>query len=168
MRSEYTAIMEQLVERLASSAACEGTLEGCSEDEIDEIQDAQRVKRLPRMYREFLLHMGRRSGGLGTYLGFEIAYPTICEFKRHSFDLLHQSDIFVMTYIPDGDCAFYFHIDEDDPIIYWVGYDRRPEFVEFNVLETKDCGSLSNWLIDVVGDFIGDLQLPANPIDKEE
>ncbi|MEO8612962.1 MAG: hypothetical protein ABI690_34030 [Chloroflexota bacterium] len=168
MRSQYTAIMEQLVERLASSAAYEGTLEGCSEDEIDEIRETQGVKRLPRMYREFLLHMGRHTGGLEGYLGFEITYPGVCEFKRMSFDLLRQPDIFVMTHIADGDCAFYFHIDEDDPIVYWVGYDRRPEFVEFNVLETKDCGSLSNWLIDVVGDFIGDPQLPPNPIDKEE
>jgi hypothetical protein len=160
--------MEHLRKRVASSTACEGILEGCSDDEIDDIREAQGVKRLPRMYREFLLHMGRRTGGLEGYLGFEITYPGACEFKRMTFDLLRQPDIFVMAHIADGDCAFYFHIDEDDPVVYWAGYDTRPEFVEFNVLETKDCGPLSNWLIDVVGDFIGDSQQPSNPIAEKE
>ena len=165
MRSQYSSIIEHLIERLAASPVCEGPLEGCSEDEIDEIREAQNVKRLPRMYKEFLLQMGRHTGGLEGYLGFEMTYPAACTFKRLSFNLLRQPDIFVITHIADGDCAFYFHIHEDDPVVYWIGYDTRPEFVEFNVLETKDCGLLSNWLMDVVGDFIGDPQLPENPGD---
>jgi hypothetical protein len=168
MRSEYTAIIEQLVEKLTTSPARDGVVEGCSADEVDEIQEGQQVKRLPRLYREFLRHMGRHTGGLDSYLGSAITYPAVCEFKRQTFDLLRQPDIFVMTHIADGDCAFYFHIDEDDPVVYWVGYDRRPdpELIEFGVLETKPCGQLSNWLIDVVGDFIGDAQLPENPGDE--
>lgn len=152
--------METLIGKWTSSAACEGSLEACIDDDLDAIQEGQGVKRLPRMYRAFMLCMGRNTGGLEAYLRSEITYPAACEFKKRTFDLLRQSDIFVLARMADGEGVFYVHVSEDDPVVYWIGYDQGADFGEARLLETKSCGALSQWLTDIVGDAIEEYQLP--------
>jgi hypothetical protein len=165
MRSQYSALMQYLTNLWLSSEACDAPVEGCSEAEIAEIMHAQSVERLPLMYVEFLSHMGRKTGGLEWYFGSEITYPSVCEFKPMTFKVLRQSKIFVLTHDYQGDCAIYFHItDDDDPMLYWVGYDYRPDLNQFDILETKALGQLSDYLNDFIGNVIEEHQHLKNLI----
>lgn len=148
MRSKYATLMQYLTKLWSSSETCLNPLKGCSEAEIAQIMQAQGVERLPLMYVEFLSHMGRDAGGLEADL---TSYPYVMEIKPLTFDLLRQPDIFVLSHNSDGDCAIYFHVTEDDdPILYWVGYDYRPDLNRFDLLKTKELGQLSDWLIDLI------------------
>jgi hypothetical protein len=148
MRSQYAALMDEIVKRWSASEACQLPLEGCSEAEIEEIKRRQGVERLPEMYVEFLRRIGKYSGNLGWHFGSEITYPDVLEFKEDTFDVLHKPDIYVFTHDPNGDCAIYFHVGDDDPVLYWISYDdSRPQSYD---LITEDWGRLSTWLVNLV------------------
>lgn len=151
MRSQYAALMDYLTQLWSASDACSSPPEGCSEAEITEIQHARNVERLPLIYVEFLRHMGRNTGGLERNLGMNLTYPDALEFRGLTFDLTGRSDIFFFWYDTQGDCSTYFHVIEDDPILYWVTYkDYSPQNQSYS-LQTDELGRLSDWLIDLIG-----------------
>jgi hypothetical protein len=100
---------------------------GCVEEELEELKLAQKVQYLPQVYRQFMLEMGRTSGGLHRVDG-EFRYPFVKDFKPDGLppiwlpeDFELPDDIFV--FVTDKDAfALYFHTkaEEDDPIVYNV------------------------------------------------
>ncbi len=92
-------------------------------------------------------------GGLERCLGSELRYPYMLEFKSQTFQLLRDTDVLVLTHNQNGDCAFYCRVDEDDPVVYHIGYSEDPGAALYE-LATEDQGRLSSWLIDLVEDAI--------------
>jgi hypothetical protein len=164
MHSQYTVLMVNLTKHWLSSEACDGEVEGCSETEIAEIMQPQGVQRLPLMYVEFLARMGRKAGGLEWHFGSEFTYPAVLSFKPMAVELWEQTDIFIFTHDSQGDCAIYFHITEDDPIVYWVGYDGDgPDPNQFYLSETRELGRLSDWLTNLFGGVVEEHNLLKKP-----
>jgi hypothetical protein len=150
MRSQYAALMDEIVKRWTASEACRLPLKGCSGVEIEEIKRRQGVERLPEMYVEFLRRMGRETGGLGWHFGSSsITYPEVLEFKEDTFEMLRKPHFFIVTHDYDGDVAVYFHVDEDDPLLHWVKYSSASEN---KLVVLDDWRTLSTWLIHMVGD----------------
>jgi hypothetical protein len=112
-----------------------GKVEGCSEQEIEEIRLAQRVDRLPNIYRQFLAVMGREDGRL--FLGTDVCYPEILEAKGAVAGLLHingnpfpfPEDAVVFS-VHQGYHITYFQTsnNEDDPAVYsYLEGDSEPD-----------------------------------------
>ena len=57
---------ERLKQHYQSKSKFEYTYEGCSKAEIQEAMKAQKVKSLPKVYRQFLETMGKQAGYLGS------------------------------------------------------------------------------------------------------
>jgi ubiquinone/menaquinone biosynthesis C-methylase UbiE len=158
MGTPEAAFIRYLAKKWASSDACQAPLVGCSQAEIEEIKQRQGVNRLPELYVEWMLAMGRQMGGLENF-ETKLTYPSILDTKAQSFPVLHRQDIFVLTHDAQGDCAIYFHSGEDDPILYWISYDGAKTDYE---LKVEDWGRLSAWLVHRVEGGIEDYELAEN------
>jgi hypothetical protein len=87
---------------------------GCTPDQIEEIKLSQNVTRLPAVYEDFLLTMGR---GKGWYIGcrYEFLYPWLIKAKEEALESLREyhapmplpKDAFVF-FIHDQGYEFYF------------------------------------------------------------
>ena len=61
----------------------------CSPEEVEQIESAQGVK-VPKMYRDFLLTMGRGAGKF--YQGTDCFYPRLLEVREYALELLEEDD----------------------------------------------------------------------------
>ena len=125
---------KRLKKHYQQKSKVEHTYEGCSKAEIQEAMQAQEVKRLPKVYREFLETMGKQAGYLGLLWRSGIYYKCnhILYMKRDlrrqmkaSFNLSMPDDIFVF-YQDIGDTFLFFYTDneDDDPPVYLFNDDE--------------------------------------------
>jgi hypothetical protein len=151
MRSKHESLIDFLARQWEMSAACNSELVGCTEAEIAQIKSIQGVERLPASYEGFMKRMGRDMGGLEWHSGMELRYPYVLEFKAQSFERIREADVLVLSHNSDGDCALYCHVDDDDPIVYWMGYaDDSLDHV------IGEWGRFSDWLAELIDGAIGD------------
>ena len=100
-----------------------GKFEGCSSEEIDELKKIQSVKRLPKLYEDFLFKLGKNNGGiieLDTYnqlLYHKVVLVELLESENVLFHLPYDAFVF---YNDVGTRLDFFLTDneEDDPPIY--------------------------------------------------
>jgi hypothetical protein len=145
MRTKYQALVEYLKSQYVSKTGL--PVEGCTDAEIDEIRRHQQVERFPQLYVEWLKTFGKTN----VFAGVKLTYPHVLDYKQRSFLELQQSNIFVLAHDWDGDCAIYCRIDEDDPMLYWIGYDSASKSFE---LVVEDWEQLSTWLVGIVDDLL--------------
>jgi hypothetical protein len=87
---------------------------GCTPDEVEQVRIAQKVDFLPKIYREFLLEMGRKASPLMPHHTY--TYPRISEAKenlaedaqREGWQVTLPVDGFIMS-SRLGDDHYYFH-----------------------------------------------------------
>lgn len=122
--------MNDVIEKMKTIMAQKGLatpdeLIGCSQQEIKAAMDVQNVARLPKMYEDFLLAMGKNAGKLWKH-GGGYTYPDIERFKEQAKRLLKvdrdpivlPDDAFVFV-IHEGMIFYYFLTTEgDDPPVY--------------------------------------------------
>ncbi len=98
--------------------------EGCSVEEIKQLMLMQKVDTLPRVYMDFLLHLGRKSGDL--YVGLDIGYNPhrLYNYKEKANKLLaicgleeldHKHFVFMNR---QSITFWYFEIILDDPPVF--------------------------------------------------
>jgi hypothetical protein len=111
--------------------------EGCTEKDIQDLMESQNISRLPKIYVEFLRHLGKKTGK-NFLIGEDILCPHL-EGIREGFDWLLEKykidweipeNIFVFWTHQDYQ-FYYFHVDEgDDPTVYIITYAMKsPEKV---------------------------------------
>lgn len=85
----------------------QGVFLGCSPEELEEIRLGQQVDFLPRIYREFMLEMGKGAGGFLFNDGIYTC-PSAAENKAFVF------------FVSSNDIFYYFETDPqvDDPPVY--------------------------------------------------
>ncbi len=98
---------------------------GCTPDEIEAVRIGQQVDFLPKIYREFLMEMGRLARPLMPYEVYW--YPHLSELKdwlvedaeSHNLPVTLPEDAFLVAMSSDDRC-FYFHTagQEENPMIY--------------------------------------------------
>ena len=103
---------------------------GCSAEEIENVMHEQGVEFLPKIYREFMMEMGKRAGG---WLFYDAVYfcPHVGKNKidaaeileRHNKQLVLPPDAFVFAIHPN-DAFHYFLTAEqsEDPPVYYFHY----------------------------------------------
>ncbi len=126
--------MQALIERMVSAGyARTDEIRGCTPEEVAGIE-ARFGLRLPQVYREFLLAMGRGAGRF--FRGTDVFYPTVFELRQWAEELLEEcrqpfalaGDAFVFL-MHQGYELGYFHTGsgEDDPPLYrYVECDPAP------------------------------------------
>jgi len=117
---------------IACQLALPHTLEGCTEEQIDEIKVKQRVNFLPEIYRQFLLWMGRNAGDL--YLGSDYTCNRLLhlkdeansDFERFGHTFRFADDVFVFM-SHGGYVYWYFDTKDknDDPSVYMYHESNR-------------------------------------------
>jgi hypothetical protein len=101
-----------------------GQLVPCSEEEVHALEN-QLGRALPAAYREFLLLMGQRTGGLlgGTnwlYEDLEVSQDDAVELmRRDRFPVLLPSDAFVFLMHQRYQFMFFRLTEGDDPPVYY-------------------------------------------------
>ncbi|HEX3052876.1 MAG TPA: SMI1/KNR4 family protein [Aggregatilineaceae bacterium] len=117
--------IERIIEKLNSRYG--NKLEGCTAKELEELRETQNVERLPEVYRQFMLLMGKQ--GIGEVLGAfgEFTVQQASEFKRNLImkldrvKVLYPNDIFVFFEGYRQDRFYFFRTKDEgekDPIIY--------------------------------------------------
>ena len=102
-------------------------IEGCTPEEIEEIKTVQNLsgKKLPQVYIEFLLHLGKRSGDL--LIGYDLNYRYLIGYnfteacnEQLIADGHHPlSDRYYVFMNKQTVIHWFFSIDEgDDPFVY--------------------------------------------------
>ncbi|MEQ8675949.1 MAG: hypothetical protein RLP44_23240 [Aggregatilineales bacterium] len=130
----------------------EPPIEGCTDEEIEDIRRSQGVPRLPALYVEFIRKFGRKTGGLEWECGMDLTYPKVCDFKKFPLRVLRDSNVFIFGMNGYEDALSFFNVAEDDPIVYWATIDI--DVVEdIGVINTGEFPHLKNyrfsdWLID--------------------
>ena len=139
------AVTQALIERMVGAGyALPDEIVGCTPEEVAGIE-ARFGLRLPRVYREFLLAMGR---GAGRFLrGTDVFYPTVLELRQWAEELLEEcgrpfalpEDAFVFL-THQGYQFGYFHTGsgEDDPPTY--------RYLECDPVPVQNDGSFSGML----------------------
>lgn len=129
-----------------------GQLVPCSEEDIHTLEN-QLGQTLPDAYREFLLLMGRRTGGLlgGTnwlYEDLEIMQEDAVELMRHDkfpvilppdafVFLMHQRYQFGFFRLTEGDDPpVYYYLESDDEIALKIASPHYSVFI-FNIIEME-------------------------------
>ncbi len=125
----------------------EPPIEGCTDEEIEDIQRSQGVSQLPALYIEFMRKLGRKTGGLEWACDLQLTYPKVCRFKHSPFDIVQNSEIFIFALYRELDTALYFNVNENDPIVNYVTFnqDKYPFMLE---PITEQWDNFSHWLID--------------------
>lgn len=131
-----------LANKIRESGKTKWTFIGCSQEEIEEIMQAQGVKRLPRIYKEFLEVHGKK----GVFLTSSSAWncedlktlkqAVIDDLKMNNFPLAIPDDAFVfysnyagrifyfLTDHEKDDCPVYLLADDDSEIAFRVALYR--------------------------------------------
>lgn len=102
-------------------------IEGCTLEEIEQIKIVQNVpnKKLPLVYMEFLIHLGKRSGDL--WIGYDLNYRYLIGYnftEAYNEQLIADghhphSDQYYVFMNKQGSCHWFFSLDEgDDPWVY--------------------------------------------------
>lgn len=133
------------------SSIYHGNFEGISELEILEIQRAQSVPKLPTPYSDFLLSMGRSSGGI--FIGCAVHFDDLLQIKSQLENMMSENrqGLLDIPFLPDNafifmsiqDVDFFFFIAneiEDDPPIYYYA-DGSKQFI-------KVCETVSQWFFE--------------------
>lgn len=111
--------------------------EGCTESEIAQIMKMQGVSRIPLLYKQFLLLMGRKGGRLQSVL--DLFYPTLLELKKLASDSLEfdgspfqlPSDAFVFATHLTHLYYYFSTADGDDPPVYgFEEFDKAPRLID--------------------------------------
>lgn len=122
-------------------------IQGCSQDEINQILKTQEVRYLPALYIEFMLLMGKMSIVFETNLYY--AYPHVLRFKTRTQSFLTfwnetsvtlPKDAFVFYEAEQS--AFYYFLTEqqiNNPMIFYIWEDD-------GVFQTERIDTLSNFL----------------------
>jgi hypothetical protein len=125
------------------------TMKGCSESEIREIQDRQRVAFLPSIYQEFMRAFGHEGGGLRWIYGSEFRYPYVLDFKEET-DILGTlpDDIFAFWASMDYENVLYFHTgDQDnDPVVFHITIGD----IDYDDFKITEMGRLSEWFLEII------------------
>jgi|GEM_PF-6408000 len=137
MRTQYQAFMQYLVQRWETSEACQKPLVGCTPEQVEAIRIAQGVKRLPVLFVETMLAMGKAD-----FTFFK--YPDMLSCWR--FDPLHSSDILILVSDSDADTILFVDVNEDDPMIRHMTFASPKTIYKQNV---EKFGKLSFWFNDI-------------------
>lgn len=143
---------QKLAEKMiAAGMASPRSFRGCTPEEIQQIIRSQQVNRLPIVYHQYLLYMGRYAGGY-FFRGTDVYYPDILGFKEAAIELLlgmettltlKQTD-FVFQF-HQGYHFLYFNSEEDDPDVISVGEAQKTP---------KNLGPLSSWYFRCVDEMV--------------
>ncbi len=136
------------------------SVEGCRNDEIEEIKRKQGVLRLPEIYIEFLSIFGRQAGYW--YEGVDCFYPGLVNLKQSARDTLTfdknpfqlPDDAFVFLDY-DGYQFMYFHTSgtDDDPPVYL--YEETGSFSQSDNIPQKSWEHLSHFLTSFIEEAEG-------------
>lgn len=126
-------------------------LEGCSTQNLEELMIAQKVEKLPELYKEFMLVFGKISGGL-RHEG-EFIYPSVLNFKSKAKQFPIPEDSFVFLMGSDL-LLLYFRTTQlmDNPMIYTVVENNSS--IDQISLVSKEYSKLSDFLVGWVEDEI--------------
>lgn len=125
MSKSFGEILKEVL--IANKICREDKFKGCSPDEIEAVMREQGVKRLPRIYREFLEVQGKEGLGENAYASSDWSCGVIGELKedairnRNSYDpeIKLPEDIFV--FFGHHDYEFLYFLtdnDDDNPPVY--------------------------------------------------
>ncbi len=152
---EWVSFVRHLKRRWMSSGRFQLPISGCTDEEIDQLQTAQGMAYLPKLYREFMLQMGRDDGGLGKSFGAYLTYPYVFAFKTEQTGFAQPIlQTFEMeqgrfVFCSDNDNFFYFFDARDmsdDPIVY----NMRPNTETGQEFVIVELANLSAVLVDLV------------------
>jgi hypothetical protein len=155
------AIIQPLIE---NGLATEESFQGLLPREVDQLETLLNVS-FPGVYREYLLTMGRRDGGI--FRGIH-TFPHFPDLRQWAEELLEEvesefqlPDDAVVFEMHQG-CAFrYFRLGEgDDPPAY--GYQ------EFDSDSAVDADSFSGYLRDYVQTYIAFAERPLRDRPEDE
>jgi|HigsolmetaAR206D_1030411.scaffolds.fasta_scaffold07126_3 hypothetical protein len=101
-------------------------VQGITAEQISEVQRAWGVSRLPRVYVDFLTHMGARAGRV--LRGTDAFFPTILQMKEWADEFFEENSGVVSP--PDGVVVFAMH---QGYVAYWMAdiSSPDPEVVEW-------------------------------------
>lgn len=101
--------------------------EGCSDEEIAEIMEQQGVKRLPKVYRKFLLTQGKQGLDRHFYQGSDWSCADLGSLKEsliseaEAFDIDFTLPVDAFVYFSHHDYEFKYFLtdnDDDNPPVY--------------------------------------------------
>lgn len=133
---------------------------GCNLNEIEEIKVAQKVSKLPSIYEQFLLAMGKSSGDL--YIGEDVHYHRLLlikeffnqELQTYKVSFSLPNDIFV--FMSHHDVAFLYFLTEssDDPEIYVFEepHESEPNTLRYRYEMVKTGEKLSHFLTQFIAE----------------
>jgi hypothetical protein len=153
--NHFSSFIEHLTKRWMSCYAFTPPILGCNDSEIEQLQIAQNVEKLPELYCEFMRQMGREDGGLGKLLDAYLTYTYALTFKSEQIDFslpilktygLERGNF---VFLSDNNNFLYFFDtveSSDDPIVYNLTPNIKigEEFIKVNL------GNLSGVLVDLV------------------
>lgn len=137
-------LMEELV---SSKIVDENSFIGCSEEEMEEIEQIEKVFgfHLPKLYKDFLRLMGKRANDL--FPDENMLFPQILSFSEEAREILEDyqphlleqlpKEAFVFSVYQGEQFSFFITSEGDDPPIYHFMADKR----HF----TKVCEKLSDF-----------------------
>jgi hypothetical protein len=138
--------VDSLFLRLWSRDSYHGIFEGLTDDEIEQIREAQEVEKFPQVYVDYLKSMGRKHGGIFT--GCSVGFDELLELKKVLYMMQDQhkgpkpkmpANMFVFLGIQDVDFFFFEATpDQDDPPVFYY-MDGMDEYHQI-------APSLSSWL----------------------
>ncbi len=147
MCRQVMSLISRLRETELSSLA---GFEGCSEDQISQVAQAQGIETLPEVYRDILSLMGRRAGRF--LVGSEAYYPEIMGLRSAAESLLRENR--VPYCLPANAFVFLMHQGyffcyflcggTDDPAVYY--------YCEGDVAPKEADATLSAYFLKMVED----------------
>ena len=96
---DYEAYIQDLKKRLMRYGFNQGPFKGCTPEEIETLKKAQRVRRLPEVYRQFLLAMGHSGTGI-LFVGSDSNYSELLTMKDDAIELIEENKRIAMEYLP--------------------------------------------------------------------
>lgn len=142
MSQDFGQILKQKM--ISSNRGILEYFEGCSGAEIEIIKQAQKVERLPEIYIQFLLTMGKTAGGI-VFRGSDYSYQYLLNLKRWAMELIEENDVSIQLpndafifFMHQGYNFHFFHTNlGDDPSVYYF-HDGERDF-------SLSAESLSDW-----------------------
>lgn len=132
-----SSLIDQIQDELLKLGEDPAKMLGCTPEQIEELKAIQGVSKLPGLYQEFLLKMGRGAGTLFQGTAFYYGAMKYFNFKQDAQDLLREKEVlFQMPHsgfvflIHQGYIFMYFDTDaqEYDPILYrYIEGDPSPK-----------------------------------------
>jgi hypothetical protein len=144
------SIIDKIIKQfIAQGYATPETIVGCTDDEIEAIEQAQNIK-VPDIYREFLSKMGKKAGSF--HKGSDILFPALLNLKSWMNEAL-DGDIRAAFRLPPNAFVFKSHQGymysyfvynpenlKEDPLVYNYDEFRTPVPIPLNK-------TYSEWLI---------------------